>query len=142
MERTKLYKLIIAALVIINVGILVFFYAGRPPHGRQKPPSLITELGIEGAKTKIINQLEKEHHAKKRELMKIDFELHQELFSKIGTDEDVSAIQEKIRNNFAEIEKITYDFFHDVAEHCTPEQAVKLRETINFAFNQMQQGPN
>ena len=141
MARTKLYKLIIAALVIINVGMLVFFFTHKPPHHPPNPGDIAIELGFEGEKAKRILTLEKEHHKRKRTLMEIDRKLHETLFSKINSDEDVSVIQEKIAVNFVEMEKMTYDFFHEVVKECTPEQAEQLKEIIYHAFRQMRKKP-
>ena len=141
MVRTKLYKLIIAILVIINVGMLIFFFAGRPNHRPPKAGDISVELGIEGEKSTRVTALEKDHHKRKQALMKIDRELHEELFSKIGTDEDVSLIQAEIEGNYAEMEKMTYMFFNEVSKQCTPEQVEQLKETIHFAFRQMRGGP-
>ena len=137
MTRTKLYKLIIAILVVINVGMLVFFFTHKPPHHPPKSGDIAIELGFEGDQAKRIKALEKEHHKRKRKLMDIDRKLHGALFSKINSDEDVSSIQNKIAANFVEIEKMTYDFFHEVAMECTPEQAEELKKTLNHAFRQM-----
>lgn len=140
MVRTKLYKLIIATLVIINVGMLIFFVMGKPNHHPPKAGDLVEKLGIEGSKATVVMNLETAHHIEKRKLMDTDRELHEQLFSKIGTDEDVSSIQAKITANFAETEQMTYAFFHEVSEQCTPEQAEELKEIIYHAFRQMR-GP-
>lgn len=140
MVRTKLYKLIITILVIINVGMLIFFFAGRPNHRPPKAGDISAELGIEGEKSTRVTALEKDHHKRKQALMKIDRELHEELFSKIGTDEDVSMLHEEIEANYAEMEIMTYLFFNEVSKQCTPEQAVELKEFIHRAFRQMR-GP-
>lgn len=140
MERTKLYKLIIAALVIINVGMLVFFLTRKPPHNPPKTSGLAKEIGIEGKKKTLVTKLEKEHHKEKQKLMKTDRSLHDVLFSKIGTDEDVSLLQDKIEANHAQIEKMTYDFFNEVSKLCTPEQNERLKKNIHRAFKQMK-GP-
>ena len=140
MARTKLYKLIIAALILINVGILIFFLAGGPPHSPPKAGDLADKLGLEGATIELVTNLEKNHHVKKRALMKTDRELHEELFSKIGTDADVRVIHDEIEGNFAETEKMTYSFFNEVSKHCTAEQKVELKKMIHRAFRQMK-GP-
>lgn len=138
MERKKLYKLIIATLVIVNVGLVAFVFLAKPPHpGPLHDKNLARELGIEGEKALMIEKLEKKHHKEKHALMKKDRELHETLFSKIGTDEDVTLIQTKIKENYAEIEKITFDFFDEVASYCTGEQREQLKETIYHAFHQM-----
>lgn len=140
MKRTKLYKLIIGILVIINAGMLIFFLSGRPPHRPPHPGQLSEQLGLEGEKKTLIMKLEKEHHADKQALMNRDRELHEELFSKIGTDGDVSDIQAEIEVNHAEIEKTTYDFFNNVSKHCTSEQKAELKKTVHRAFHQIR-GP-
>lgn len=141
MARTKLYKLIIAVLVIINAGMLIFFLSRRPPHMPPKPGDLVERLGIEGSNRELINKLAKEHHAEKRKLMDNGRELHDELFSKIGTDQDVSNIQERIEANFAETERMTFEFFSEISKLCTPEQVVELKKTIHHAFRQMRKPP-
>ena len=142
MERKRLYKWIIAVLVIINVGLLAFLFVSKPPH--PGPPGdeglLAKELGIEGKNAAKITALEIAHHKEKRALMKKDRALHETLFSKIGTTDDVSSIQAAIEENHAEIEKMTYDFFNEVATYCTDEQLSELKETIYHAFHQMR-GP-
>ena len=140
MKRTKLYKFIIAVLVIINVGILTFFLTRRPPHGPPEPGRFVKELGLEGEKRLLIIKMEKAHHKEKRELMRKDRSLHEILFSKIGTDEDVSNIQGEIEKNHAEMEKMTYDFFNEFSKHCSVEQKEQLKKMIHHAFRQMK-GP-
>lgn len=141
MKRTKLYKIIIAALVIINVGMLVFFFMGRPPHGPPNAGDLAKELGIDGKKSNVITKLETAHHKEKKVLMAKDRELHETLFSKLGTDEDVSSIQAEIEVNHAKIEKMTYDFFNEVSTLCSAEQKKQLKKTIYRAFRQMRKPP-
>jgi Spy/CpxP family protein refolding chaperone len=141
MVRTKLYKLIIVVLVIINVAMLTFFLTRRPPHHPPKAGDLVNELGLEGSKKEAVLKLEEAHHTAKRKMMEVDRDLHELLFKKLGTDEDVSSIQAKIEDNHAAIEEMTYDFFHEVAKQCTPEQLNQLQETIHRAFQQMRNGP-
>ncbi|PIE86983.1 MAG: hypothetical protein CSA03_01870 [Bacteroidetes bacterium] len=142
MERKRLYKLIIAVLVILNIGLVVFMFLSKSPHPGPPPHEgiLARELGIEGEHVAKIDVLEKEHHREKQALMKKDRELHETLFSKIGTDEDVTSLQAEIEKNHAQIEKMTYDFFNEVAMYCTKEQRAELKETIYHAFHQMR-GP-
>jgi len=137
MKRTKLYKLIIAILLIINIGMLVFFFLRRPPHGGPESIILASELGIEGAKAILITQLETAHHKEKKKLIDKDFELHETLFSKLGTEEDVSDIQAEIQVNQAEMERVTYEFFNEVSKHCSVEQKKQLKNMVYRAFHQM-----
>ncbi|MFK7785825.1 MAG: hypothetical protein AB8B56_11950 [Crocinitomicaceae bacterium] len=135
MKRTNLYKLIIAALVIINVVILIFFFTGGPKHGPPKAGDLSIELGIEGENKDIITKLEEAHHKEKKKLIKLDRKLHDLLFSKMGTGEDVVGVQDKIKENYGEIERITYDFFDEVSTHCTDKQKEQLKKMVRGAFD-------
>lgn len=142
MKRTKLYKLIIAALLVINVGMLVFFFMEKPPHfNPPKKGELVRELGLTGEKRTKVIALAKAHHKAKRKLMDADRELHEELFSKIGTDEDVSELEGKIAANFMETEKITFEFFSEVSKYCDSDQKKKLKKMIHHAFRQMRRPP-
>jgi hypothetical protein len=141
MARTKLYKIIIAILILINIGTLAFFLMGRPSHQPPQAGDLARILEIDGPNKQTIFKLEKDHHVKKRALLEKDRKLHEELFSKIGTGYDVNPIHAKIESNFTEIEKMTYAFFHDVSAFCTDEQKMELKNVIDHAFNQMRKGP-
>ena len=141
MARTKLYKIIIAVLILLNIGTLAFFLTGGPPHHPPQAGDLARILEIEGPNKATIFKLEKDHHAKKRMLIDKDRRLHEELFSKIGTGADVNPIHDKIEANYTEIEKMTYAFFHDVSAFCNPEQKIELKNVIRHAFHQMRKGP-
>ncbi len=141
MARTKLYKIIIAVLILINIGTLAFFLMGRPPHHPPQAGDLARILEIEGPNKQMIFKLEKDHHVKKRALLEMDRKLHEELFSKIGTSYNVNPIHEKIEVNYTKIEKMTYAFFHDVSAFCNAEQKIKLKNVIRQAFHQMRKRP-
>lgn len=135
MSRTKLYKIIIVFLLVINCGTLAFFMLGGPPHHPPRPGDLAEKLGIDGEKKQTIFKLEKKHHSTIRGLMDQDRKLHEQLFSHLGTGFDVTPIHVKIERNNAEIEKLTYAFFHDISAFCTPEQKVELKKMINRRFH-------
>jgi len=136
MKSTKFYKRLSILLVLINIGTLAFIWFARPPHGPSPVGELAERLGINEHISEI-NNLEEEHHKKKRKLMSKDRKLHNQLFKKIGSNEDVTALREKIAQNYIEIELETYNFFDSVAVHCNKEQLSELIETVGKAFGQL-----
>ena len=90
MKTQRFYKLVILALVLLNVSIMVFFWVNRPP----KPPrpgahQIATMLGLKGEEKRKVDLLEREHHKEKRKLVHKDMDLHDQLFSSFG-DKDKS----------------------------------------------------
>jgi hypothetical protein len=141
MKGTKFYKWIIVVLVVINLATLAFMWFGRPPHPPHPgdEPRLASEIGLTGDDKKKVDTLEKQHHIDKQELMKKDSELHKELFSKIGSGDDVSAIQEKLNSNKEEIEEMTFNFFDEIAGFCNDTQLNALKDHVDHRL--MQLGP-
>ena len=138
MKKAKFYKIVSIVLILINLGVVAFFWFSRPP-GPPKAGDLAKRLEIT---TNIdeLTALEADHHKRKRKLMDKDRTLHESLFSKIGSGEDVTHIQSAITDNYIEISTMTYNFFDSVAVYCTPEQLKELQSTVDRAFGQLR-GP-
>ena len=139
MRGTKFYKWIIVLLVVINIATLAFLWLGRPPHPPHPgdEPQLANEIGLTGKDKKKVDELEKQHHIDKRKLMKQDQELHMEIYDKIGSGEDIEELQGILDSNKAEIERMTFDFFDEVASFCNQEQLVFLKEHVSHRLIQM-----
>jgi len=146
MKGTRFYKSIIALLVIINIGLIVFMWIGRPPHPPHpgEGPLLSEKIGLSGDSKTKVDALEKQHHIDKKKLMQLDYELHQQVFKLVGLDEDPSGIQSQLNANKEEIERMTFDFFNDVASLCTPKQIEELHNFIEHRLMRMgpPPGPN
>ena len=145
MKGEKFYKWIIGVLVVINLGTLAFIWFGRPPHPPPphpgEEPRLATEIGLTGDSKIKVDAMEKQHHLDKHILMEKDSELHKKMFSKIGTGEDVSAIQNELNKNKEEIEKMTFKFFNDVAEFCNETQLKELVDHVKHRLSEMRPMP-
>ncbi|MFT5777524.1 MAG: C-terminal processing protease CtpA/Prc [Crocinitomicaceae bacterium] len=139
MNKAKFYKIVCVILILINLGTVALFWFNRPPQGPPQPGDLADRLGIT-TKLDELTALEAEHHKKKKKLMSLDHSLHEKLFEKIGSGEDVTQIQDQINTNYMEISSMTYDFFDNVANYCTPEQLKELKSTVDRAFGQLR-GP-
>jgi hypothetical protein len=139
MKSTRFYKIIIGALVIINVATLVFLWLtfnrpmGPPPHpGRL---DLVEKLGIEGEnRTKII-QLQDYHFKTKDSLIRKGRDLHERLYRFFNNSKkdssEISQLIDQIVENQRETEQMTFDHFKAVSKLCNPEQLKLLDEIIH-----------
>ncbi|MDX2362240.1 MAG: hypothetical protein QNK23_15645 [Crocinitomicaceae bacterium] len=139
MKGTRFYKSIIALLVIINIGLIVFMWMGKPSHPPHpgEGPLLSEKIGLTGESKTSVDALEKQHHVDKKKLMQLDRELHQQMFDLVGAEEDPSEIQSQLNANKEEVERMTFDFFDDVASYCTPEQIDELHSFIEHRLIRM-----
>ncbi len=143
MKSLRFYKLVSIILLVLNLGTLAFFYFTKPPHPPKPGEQLISnDVGMEGKIKLETDRLEMAHHKKKQQLMHRNFELHRLLYSNIDDTSKSRVYLEKIHKNQVEIEKITYQFFYQVSEKCTPEQRKKLDQMLERSLRMlMGQGP-
>lgn len=142
MRSPKFYKLIIAALLILNIGTLAFFWLSKPAHP-PKPgerPHLSEKIGLTGEHKKKVDALEKEHHKLKRALVRKDVKLHEELYNNVGKDIPTAPLLEEIDENKEEIEKMTIEFFNEVATHCDDKQKKSLRKFVRRLLHHLRLG--
>lgn len=138
MKKERFYKVLIAILVVINVVTLMFFWLAKPPHHPPgMGPKLSDQLGVEAPKKTQMDILEEAHHQEKRKLMQKDRDLHELLFSHVGTSSNTDELQEKIALNKIEIESMTYDFFDSIAKLCNEEQKKSLQTLIRHGIHQI-----
>lgn len=143
MKSTRFYKLIIAVLIIINVGTLAFVAFGKPSHPTKpgEGPLLSETIGLtDDSKTKV-DALEKVHHQDKHILMKKDRDLHEQLFSYVGSEESPEEIYKQLNANKSEIERMTFEFFDDVSAYCSEKELIELKKFINEAMVNMGHRP-
>lgn len=142
MKSLKFYKILSLVLVILNIATLAFFYFSKPPHPpRPGEAHLANEIGLTGENRKIVDALEINHHLKKRKLMDKDFELHQKLFKELSDEQAANKLIEQINDNRAEIERMTYNFFSEVAAKCNEKQKEKLDEIISRSLRMITNQP-
>jgi hypothetical protein len=142
MKGTRFYKLIIIALVALNIGTLAYFQLSKPPHP-PRPGEIIlsSKLELKGKAKSQVNALEKEHHRKKKKLVHRDHDLHKKLFNRIGTEKPTHDLLNQIDKNKEEIESMTFIFFDEVAEFCNEKQKKKLIEFVQKRLNRIRPGP-
>jgi len=142
MRSPKFYKIIIVALVILNLSTLAFFWFTKPPHPPKPGENKISlKLELTGDAKSKVDALEVEHHKEKKALIQKDHRLHKELFSLIGTGESTEDIFNKIDKNKEKIESMTFEFFDDVAAHCNKNQKKELIDFVHDRVNRLRPGP-
>lgn len=136
MKGIRFYKLVIAVLIIVNIVTLSFMWFRRPPHPPRpgEQPKLSIEIGLTGDAKQKVDLLEKTHHTEKRKLIQTDRELHQQIFDAVGTSHPPIELQEKLDANKSKMERMTFEFFNDVAKQCDSTQKIQLNEFISRAL--------
>ena len=129
MKRAKFYKLIIGILAAMNIVTLVFFLLSQPQYDK-RDLSLSDHLALTGKAKIEVKQLEQEHHKQKRKLIGLDQKLHRKLFEFVGSEASHESTLRKLNENKEEIERMTFNFFHQVAAYCNKNQKIKLRKLI------------
>ncbi len=141
MKTERFYKILILILVLTNVGMMVFMWTNRPPRMPHPPQHEIGKmLGLKGDKLQKVNKLEVDHHKVKRELVHRDMELHEELFVLLENSEKSDSLYTLIDENKAEMERMTYDYFVEIATYCDADQKEILREFLRDSFAKLR-GP-
>jgi periplasmic protein CpxP/Spy len=143
MEKLKFYKMVILVLVVINLLTIGTVWFVKPKGPRPMPHErdmtfLSKELGMTGANKMTLDVLETQHHTEKRELLGKNKALRESMFSLLKnniTDSiKINQYVDSILTNQKEIELMTYYHFNKVKTLCTPEQQLKLEETIAEAI--------
>ena len=103
------------------------------PH--QRPTTFLSgELEMTGANKTALDAMETVHHAAKRALLEQNKQLRENLFGLLkGNTIDSSQVSRYIDSilvNQKTIERMTFEHFKKVKELCSPEQQLKLDETI------------
>lgn len=142
MKSPKFYKIIIVALVVLNLSTLTFFWLTKPPHPpRPGEHKLSLKIELTGEAMSKVDAMEVEHHKKKRALVHKDHSLHKKLFDLIGTGKPTKEVLDQIDKNKEEIESMTFEFFDDVAEHCNENQKKELIKFVQERLNGLRPGP-
>jgi hypothetical protein len=128
MKRAKFYQLIIGILATMNIVTLVFFLSSQPQY--KGDLSLSDHLALTGKAKTEVKQLEQEHHKQKRKLIGLDQKLHRKLFEFVGSEDSHESTLRKLNENKKEIERMTFNFFDQVAAYCNKNQKIKLRKLI------------
>lgn len=158
MEKSKLLTLAVVALLVINIGTLVFLYLGKPhpgprmgPEGmgRPKPKEIIIEqLGLDAPQIKVYEGLIQEHRQRVDSLDRIIRESKDALYQNLANDSGDAvdtALIAKINAAQKQIELTHYQHFLALKKLCKPEQKEKfeaLTEELHHLFGRPPHPPH
>ena len=137
MKKETVYKLIIVLLVLIN-GVTLFFTLNRKKHHDMRT-ELVNILQLEGEPKNKVLDLQKSHFKIKDQLILKNRVKYDSLFGLLKNELVDTLISnrllDELSQNHANIEKMTYQHFMDVAKQCNNEQKERLIETVFRAFD-------
>ncbi len=143
MKKESVYKLIIVLLILVN-GVTLFFSLSRKRHHDMRS-ELVNILQLDGEQKDKVLDLQKSHFKIKDELMLKNRVKYDSLFGLLrneSVDTKVSnRLLDELSINHANIERITYQHFIDVAKQCNHEQKARLVETVFRAFDKNMSPP-
>ena len=143
MKTIKFYKSALLALFILNCVTVFFLWNSTIDHHRGHPNKmdLLEQLELSGKKKDQIIRLQDAHFQVKDALMNRNRTLHERLFHSFNDPKkDSSAITLLINDiveNQREIEQMTFDYFKKIDSLCTPEQRIKLQNTIHKVLSRV-----
>jgi Spy/CpxP family protein refolding chaperone len=136
MKNAKIYKIIIAVLVALNLCTLAFMWFNRPGregmgrHEGEAASFLVKELGLSDSQQKEYTQLRQEHHARLEALNQHDKDLHNRFFNLASLEKhdtiSMDALSDSIAATRKKMEILTYDHFYRVMMLLNPEQQKKF----------------
>lgn len=144
MNQLRIYKVLVFFLIVLNLGTLSYFWwTAREPHHRHRNP-ISKMLKLDENSAKKINKLEREHFSIKDELLRKNSSLHLELFKAFKAENEVRKLEliDSIAANHKQIELMTFAYFKEVNEVCSPEQQKKLERLIQDVFSHAGGPPN
>ena len=137
MKNAKIYKLIIAVLVVLNLATLAFMWFNRPGreglgrHEGEAASFLVKELGLSAEQQKEYQQLRQEHREILNQLTEQDKVLHQQFFElllmEVPDTAKVHLFANVIAMNRNQMELVTYDHFSRINKIPTPDQQKKFK---------------
>jgi protein CpxP len=143
MEQTKFLKIAVAALLALNVGLLVFLLSHRPP----EPPFqlLIREVQMDTGQQTAYQQLREAHHQQILAHQQKNEDLHRVFFELLTAPAPDSARLQLLADSIAAVKKeeemITFQHFRAVRALCRPAQIPKFDAVLFEAWQSMRPRP-
>jgi periplasmic protein CpxP/Spy len=144
MERIKLFKFIIAGLVLLNIIIMVFFLYVKPgksdfhdelKKGQGPKQIIIDRLHFSESQQKQYTILVEAHRTKMFSLNEASRKMHDNLFlllktqpvNKVAADSIINSIS----NNQKELEQLNFSHFNEIRTLCTSDQTDEFNELLS-----------
>jgi len=152
MDSNRFLKIVIVALLFINLGTLSFIWMQQGKQGAPGPPPrgsvfefLTHELKLSEQQQQQYEQMRDEHHATVEGLQKNSRQLHRQYFEllhgNLADSIQVNSMADSIASIQKQIDLITFYHFQKVRTICTPEQQKKFDEVIDEALYMMAPPP-
>ena len=131
MSKLRILTILVLALAILNIGLLVFFFMGKPPyppkHGPKEGPkeAVIEQLHFSAEQVVAYETIIAKHRNQVEAIEAAMREAKQELYILLP-EEDIAAEADslfaEIATYQAQIEKVHFEHFLEIKALCTPEQ--------------------
>jgi Spy/CpxP family protein refolding chaperone len=153
MERAKLLRWIIAILVILNLGMLVFLFLGRPGRHMHEvmekgggPKQIIIErLHLDAEQQKKYDVMVERHRKEMFRLNDVSRGMHDKLYAFLKTDsadtQQTDSLMKQIAENQYQIENLNFNHFKEIRSLCRPEQMDDFNKLVNDLGELFHKGP-
>ena len=152
MTKTRILSLLVLVMGLLNVGLLVLLWLGRPDGaaGRRSAAGpvaagLVRELGLTPAQQQQFAALREEHHARMQELLRTLTAQREQLFAGLAQPAAANAQPELLAQIGAlqrQTDSLTYAHFAAVGRLLTPAQLPRWRQLAPMLPRRLQQqGP-
>lgn len=152
MRKERFYRFVILALLLLNLGVLVYLLRGNNGQdeqaARREPAGFIIErLQLDSQQQEVFDRLKHKHQRASRLLKDESKTLHDALFKTLvqqGTDKLlVDSLMKEIAENDAAKEQLNYEHFKELKMLLKPEQRKLYDEFIEDIARQFgpRQGP-
>lgn len=137
MNKLKFLKISVAALVVLNLGLMAFLLLGRPKHprhpgremGSQPKDVIIERLQFSAEQIELYDNLISKHRA---EIHKLDHKLRSlknDLYSNISNNDSIPELELVELNRLqGQIERTHYNHFLDIKSLCEADQLVAFQD--------------
>lgn len=143
MEKLDFYKIVIAVLLLLNLGTLGFLWYNRPPRPGQEGPFrfLVQTTGMDESQQKAYAELRDRHHQKMMDFRQRNGQIRDKLYALLGADTsknaEIAMLTDSIASLRREEEQLTFQHFQAVRALCRPDQQTKFDAAIGEAIRSM-----
>ncbi|MEI7662398.1 MAG: hypothetical protein WCK34_09380 [Bacteroidota bacterium] len=149
MTKNSFYKVVIAILVVLNLGTLALLWLGPPKEPVQLQGQaagfLVRELGLSTAQQDEFGKLREEHHGKLMIIQEKDRKLHDRFFGALFLPvPDTSAVRilaDSIADLKREIDLLTFDHFSRLRKLLSTGQQEKFHRVFRQALERAMPPP-
>lgn len=148
MNKDNFYRIVIVALLLLNVAMLAYLWSGpRSPHGEMRagpprPDELIHErLQLTDRQTEQFDELKHDHHSHMLKLQEQAAGLHEKLYRLLQNPTPDTAernnILAQLQHNYQQKELITFNHFQKLRSILTDEQKARFDELVGELNRQL-----